>query len=84
MRSFKRAAVVSAMALPLALGSAGVASADAPKGHKDHEGEKCVHKSCQIDVEKHKKSEKNNNWVWNWLNYSPKHDTSIINAGIIG
>ncbi|MCI2423480.1 hypothetical protein MOQ72_39325 [Saccharopolyspora sp. K220] len=73
MRSLSRIAVVSAFALPLAIGGAGMAAA-APWGwdgtHKD-DGDKntCIFISC-------------NDLKWDWTHISDD-DVNIINAGII-
>ncbi|ASU77128.1 hypothetical protein CDG81_00955 [Actinopolyspora erythraea] len=78
MRSFTRAVVVGAMALPLAIGGAGIASADSGKSyHKDH-ADKCVHKSCEVNAHKKKQL-----WFWGWKHYNFENDQNIINAGIM-
>ncbi|MGP4018411.1 hypothetical protein [Saccharopolyspora sp. 5N708] len=76
MRSLSRIVVVSAFALPLAVGGAGLAAAD-PWGwdgpHGD-DGDKntCIFISCNdTDID------------WDWTHISDD-DVNIINAGIIG
>ncbi|WP_139219468.1 hypothetical protein [Actinopolyspora alba] len=72
------------MALPLAIGGAGVASADDWKpehnhGHKDkHKAEKCVYQSCKINSHK-----KKNLWLWGWKHYKVDSETSFVNVGIM-
>ncbi|WP_106114948.1 hypothetical protein [Actinopolyspora mortivallis] len=83
MRSFKRAAVVGAMALPLAFGGAGFAAAESPEGHQAHD--KCAYKSCgSSHGHGHGHGHGYGLWFWKWADYDAKLDTSIVNAGIIG
>lgn len=80
MRSLSRAVVVGALAMPLAIGGAGLASADG--GH--HES-KCGKNKCSTtnnyDIDKKKELHYMKwNWDWTFVNVS---DNQVINAGII-
>ncbi|MDR7301811.1 hypothetical protein [Haloactinomyces albus] len=80
MRSLSRAVVVSALALPLAIGGAGLASASG--GDNGHNGD---HGWDSYHSETHKKKvEKNFDWDWKWdWTYVNISDNKVINAGII-